>query len=204
LLYVQAIILNLHISAKVNVKIYTKTGDKGETGLIGGKRVLKSDPRIVAYGAVDELNSNIGLAIAFLSKHESFQDLTEILTRIQSDLFVLGSDLADPIYPNSQTKTPRVNDKMASALEPVIDKFEQELDPITFFILPGGTVESSLLHQCRGVARRAETNVVTLSNVESINPATCVYLNRLSDFLFVAARVANKRIGTPDVAWRSG
>jgi cob(I)alamin adenosyltransferase len=186
------------------MKIYTKTGDKGETGLIGGKRVLKSDPRIVAYGAVDELNSNIGLAMAFLSKHERLQDLTEILTRIQSDLFVLGSDLADPIYPNNQTKTPRVNDKMASALEPVIDKFEQELDPITFFILPGGTVESALLHQCRGVARRAETNVVTLSNVESINPATRVYLNRLSDFLFVAARLANKRIGTPDVAWRSG
>lgn len=185
------------------MKIYTRTGDKGETGLIGGRRVLKSDPRIVAYGSVDELNSNIGTAVAFLSKHAIFKDLAGVLLQIQNDLFVLGSDLADSDYPESQQKTPRVSEKMASALEPLIDKFEEELDPITFFIVPGGSIESSLLHQCRGVARRAETAVVALSRIEAINPAASMYLNRLSDLLFVAARLANKRLGAGDVAWRS-
>lgn len=186
------------------MKIYTKTGDRGETGLIGGTRVPKSDLRIIAYGAVDELNSNIGLAIASLSQLQNFSDLCDILVQVQRDLFVLGSDLADPSYPATQSKTPRVNDKMAGALELSIDKFEQELDPITFFILPGGTVESSLLHKCRSVARRAETAVVALSGAATVNPAAGVYLNRLSDFLFVAARLVNKRAGTPDVAWQSG
>ncbi|HEV8387827.1 MAG TPA: cob(I)yrinic acid a,c-diamide adenosyltransferase [Nitrososphaera sp.] len=185
------------------MKIYTRTGDKGETGLIGGKRVPKSDPRIVAYGAVDELNSNIGVALAFLSRQEGLHDLFDVLVKVQNDLFVLGSDLADSSYPDSQHGTPRVEEKMASALEPVIDKFEEELEPISYFILPGGTDESSLLHQCRGVARRAETAVVALSKLETINPSTIVYLNRLSDLLFVAARLANKRAGKPDVAWRN-
>ena len=183
------------------MKIYTRTGDKGETGLIGGKRLPKSDPRIVAYGAVDELNSNIGVALAFVSKQEGLHDLCDILTKIQNDLFVVGSDLADSSYPANQHGTPRVQEKMASALEPVIDKFEEELEPITYFILPGGTVESSLLHQCRGVARRAETSVVALSRLETINPAAGTYLNRLSDLLFVMARLANKRAGKSDVAW---
>lgn len=185
------------------MKIYTRTGDKGETGLIGGRRVLKSDPRIVAYGAVDELNSNIGLAIAFLSRHAEFEDLCKVLVQIQNDLFVIGSDLADASYPENKFKTPRATEAMTSALEPLIDGFEQELEPITNFILPGGSIESSLLHKCRSVARRAETSVVALSKVEAINPAICTYLNRLSDLLFVSARVANKRTGTPDVAWRS-
>lgn len=184
------------------MKIYTRTGDKGETGLIGGRRVLKSDPRIVAYGAVDELNSSVGLALANLSRQRSLQDLCNVLVQVQNDLFVLGSDLADSSYPGSQPGTPRVSEEMAQALEPVIDKFEEELDPISYFILPGGTVESSLLHQCRGVARRAETAVVALSRTESINPSTVVYLNRLSDLLFVAARLANKRAGKRDIAWR--
>jgi cob(I)alamin adenosyltransferase len=184
------------------MKIYTRTGDKGETGLIGGKRVSKSDPRIVAYGAVDELNSNIGLALAFLSKHPNFKDLSDVLVQVQNDLFVLGSDLADSTYPESQNGTPRISDEMAAQLEPVIDRFEEELEPIAYFILPGGTIESSLLHQCRSVARRAETALVTLSRNESINPSTGMYLNRLSDLLFVAARLANKRAGIADVAWR--
>lgn len=183
------------------MKIYTKTGDEGETGLIGGRRVSKADPRIVAYGAVDELNSTIGLAISFLQTKKQFSDLAEILVQVQNDLFVVGSDLADPSFPKAG-KTPRVGEKMASALEPVIDRFESELEPITFFILPGGSEEASLLHQARGVARRAETAVVSLSNYQSINPAIVVYLNRLSDMLFMAARLANKRLGVPDVAWR--
>ncbi|UVS70513.1 cob(I)yrinic acid a,c-diamide adenosyltransferase [Nitrososphaera viennensis] len=186
------------------MKIYTRTGDKGETGLIGGRRVSKADLRIVAYGAVDELNSNIGLAVSSLHGKEKkmFSDLADVLTQVQNDLFIVGSDLADPDYPKSQYNTPRTDEKMASALEPVIDRFESELEPITFFILPGGSAEASMLHVCRGVARRAETAAVALSKAESINPAVVVYLNRLADLLFVAARLANKRQGVPDVAWK--
>lgn len=182
------------------MKIYTKTGDKGETGLIGGKRVSKADPRLIAYGAVDELNSSVGIAISFLQKKQ-FSDLVNVLVQVQNDLFVVGSDLADPAYPRAG-KTPRADEKMASSLESIIDRFESELEPITFFILPGGSVEASLLHQARGVARRAEAAVVSLSNSQTINPAIVIYLNRLSDMLFVAARLANKRLGVQDVAWR--
>jgi cob(I)alamin adenosyltransferase len=184
------------------MKIYTRTGDRGETGLIGGRRVSKADPRIIAYGAVDELNSSIGMAICMLRAAEVFADLVEILTNVQNDLFVVGSDLADPDFPESRHNTPRATEDMASALEPVIDKFEGELSSITFFILPGGNTPASMLHICRSVARRAETAAVALAENEKINPAIVVYLNRLSDMLFVAARVANKRLGAPDVAWR--
>jgi cob(I)alamin adenosyltransferase len=182
------------------MKIYTKVGDKGETGLIGGKRVSKADPRIVAYGAVDELNSVIGLAASFLRSKEKFSDLVNVLVQVQNDLFVVGSDLADPSFPKAGN-TPRAEEKMASALEPIIDRFESEVEPIKFFILPGGSTEASILHQARGVARRAETAVVSLSQSQNVNPAIVVYLNRLSDLIFVAARLANKRLGTPDVAW---
>ena len=184
------------------MKIYTKAGDKGETGLIGGKRVSKADPRIAAYGAVDELNSSIGMAVCMLRAEEVFVDFVDAFAKVQNDLFVVGSDLADPDYPGSKHNTIRVTENMASALEPVIDKFEEELPPITFFILPGGSTQASMLHICRSVARRAETAVVALSKGQPVNPAIIVYLNRLSDLLFVAARLANKRLGVPDVAWR--
>ncbi len=189
------------------MKIYTKTGDKGETGLIGGKRISKGDPRIVAYGSVDELNSNIGIAISSLTVKDRhlFLDLINILTCIQSELFIVGSDLADPRYPagnQNQYQTPRTEENMTSALEDAIDKFETELEPITFFILPGGSIEASLLHITRTIARRAEIAVTLLSKDQIINPIVLVYLNRLSDFLFVAARLINKRLGIKDVAWR--
>jgi cob(I)alamin adenosyltransferase len=189
------------------MKIYTKTGDKGETGLIGGKRISKGDPRIVAYGSVDELNSNIGIAISSLAakNRDLFLDLINIMTCIQSELFIVGSDLADPRYPagnQNQYKTPRTEENMASALEDAIDKFETELEPITFFILPGGSIEASLLHITRTIARRAEIAVTLLSKDQIINPIVLVYLNRLSDFLFVAARLINKRLGIKDIAWR--
>lgn len=186
------------------MKIYTRTGDKGETGLIGGGRISKANPRILAYGAVDELNTTIGIAIAFISKQQALSDIGKVLVKIQNDLFVVGSDLADASYPENEFKTERVNEKMASDLEPIIDGFEGELDPITYFILPGGSIESSLLHNCRAVSRRAETSAVALSKSEQINPAVIVYLNRLSDLLFVSARLANKRSGLADVAWRRG
>lgn len=189
------------------MKIYTKTGDKGETGLIGGKRISKGDPRIVAYGSVDELNSNIGIAISSLSVKDRhlFLDLINIMTRIQSELFIVGSDLADPRYPagnQNQYQTPRTEENMASALEDAIDKFETELEPITFFILPGGSIEASLLHITRTIARRAESAATLLLKDQIINPIVLVYLNRLSDFLFIAARLINKRLGIKDVAWR--
>jgi cob(I)alamin adenosyltransferase len=185
------------------MKIYTKTGDGGETGLIGGQRVSKADPRIIAYGAVDELNSSVGMAICLLQSEERFADLVESLTKVQNDLFIVGSDLADPDYPEGRHNTPRVTEGMASALEPIIDSLEEELHPITFFILPGGSVPASTLHICRSLSRRAETAVVSLSKTEPVNPAVIVYLNRLSDMLFVSARIANKRLGVQDVAWVS-
>jgi len=189
------------------MKIYTRAGDKGETGLIGGKRVSKGDPRIIAYGSVDELNSFIGITLSLLtSKHEDlFSDLINIMTRIQNELFVVGSDLADPSYSaknGDRFKTPRTEQRLASALEDAIDKFEAELQPITFFVLPGGSIEASFLHAARTVARRAETATTLLSKDQIINPIILVYLNRLSDFLFVAARLVNKRLGIADVAWR--
>lgn len=187
------------------VKIYTKTGDKGETGLIGGRRVSKSDLRIIAYGSIDELNSNIGLIITILSKkRDLFLDLIDLLVKVQNDLFIIGSDLADPTaILENEGHTPRVAENMASYLEEIIDKFEVELSPIKFFILPGGSIESSVVHISRSVARRAETAVTALSKSQTINPAILIYLNRLSDLLFVAARLANKRIGVDDIPWRS-
>ncbi|MFL6379756.1 MAG: cob(I)yrinic acid a,c-diamide adenosyltransferase [Nitrososphaeraceae archaeon] len=188
------------------MKIYTKTGDKGETSLIGNKRVSKSDPRIIAYGSIDELNSNIGLSISILNlkNRDTFSDLIDLLVKVQNDLFIIGSDLADPAYLlENEGDTPRVEENMASYLECVIDKFETELLPINFFILPGGSIESSLLHISRSIARRAETTVTALSKSQTINPAIITYLNRLSDMLFVAARLINKRMGVDDVPWRS-
>jgi cob(I)alamin adenosyltransferase len=188
------------------MKIYTKTGDKGETSLIGNKRVSKSDPRIIAYGSIDELNSNIGLSISILNlkNRDTFSDLIDLLVKVQNDLFIIGSDLADPAYLlENEGDTPRVEENMASYLECVIDKFETELLPINFFILPGGSIESSLLHISRSIARRAETTVTALSKSQTINPAIITYLNRLSDMLFVAARLINKRMGVGDVPWRS-
>jgi cob(I)alamin adenosyltransferase len=189
------------------MKIYTKTGDKGETGLIGGKRISKSDPRIISYGSIDELNSHIGLIISLLNSKNNnnlFLDLIELLLKIQNDLFTIGSDLADPTYPReNQYKIPRTNEQMVSYLESMIDKFEKELLPITFFILPGGSVESSFLHVSRSIARRTETTVIALSKNQIVNPVIVVYLNRLSDMLFIAARLVNKRIGIEDVPWKS-
>jgi cob(I)alamin adenosyltransferase len=189
------------------MKIYTRTGDKGKTGLIGGTRVPKSDGRISTYGQIDELNANVGLAISILNKkavQKIFTDIIEMLSSIQNDLFILGSDLADPDYPPApQSKTPRVTQQMISGIERIIDKFEAELQPISFFILPGGTCESSILHVCRSVARRAEVSLVAIATTQSINEKIIAYLNRLSDLFFVLARVCNKRQNYNDVAWTS-
>lgn len=190
------------------MKIYTKTGDKGETGLIGGKRISKTSLRIIAYGSIDELNSHIGLAVSLLTlkDKELFNDMIDLLVHVQSDLFVIGSDLADPRYPSedyTQNKTPRVEKNMILHLENIIDKFEMQLTPITYFILPGGSMESSSIHISRSIARRAEIAAITLSRNETINPDIIVYLNRLSDLLFVCGRLVNQCIGVGDIAWNN-
>jgi len=190
------------------MKIYTRTGDKGETGLIGGKRVSKDNSRIIAYGSVDELNSHIGLVISLLSLKDKvlFRDIINLLTRVQIDLFIIGSDLADPrslseAQTQNQHKTPRVTKNMISHLEVTIDKFEMQLTPIAFFILPGGSIESSSLHISRSIARRSEIATIALSKSEPINLNIIVYLNRLSDLLFVCGRLVNKVLGVEDLAW---
>ena len=191
------------------MKIYTKTGDKGLTGLIDGKRIPKSDIRIIAYGSIDELNSYIGLSISLLSQHrnnnnnnnQSFSDIIITLNRIQNELFIIGSDLADPDL--SKPTSLRVQSPMITVLENDIDNYEKELSPITYFILPGGSIESSNLHIARSIARRTETNVAKLFLEDMINNLVLVYLNRLSDLLFVLSRTINKRLQISDIAWKS-
>lgn len=182
------------------MKIYTKTGDKGDTGLIDGSRILKSDLRIMAYGEVDEANSHIGLTISKIKGNSIFDDLEKILLEIQHDLFVLGAELANP--QNTKDDKMLLKKEMITNIESYIDKLESELAPISYFILPGGTVESSLLHICRTVVRRAERTAVALSREQKINQDILMYLNRLSDLLFVLARVTNNRQNCNDIPWK--
>ncbi len=177
------------------MKIYTKTGDDGTTGVQGGKRISKSDPRIQAYGAIDEANSILGIVLTY----ELDSDVKSLLIQIQNELFVAGSDLSSPDLANQKN---RISEPMIYNLELHIDRFESELTPLTNFILPGGSQVAAFLHQARTITRRAETITVGLSKKEQLNPLCQKYLNRLSDLLFVMARVANKRSNTPDVLWK--
>jgi cob(I)alamin adenosyltransferase len=149
----------------------------------------------MAYGAIDEANSCIGVVLS----HKLDSDIRELLTKIQNELFVAGSDLSNP---NLDHKKNRVTDSMVLDIEKNIDCFEKELEPLTNFILPGGDMVASYLHLARTITRRAETQFVKLGLHEPLNPACQKYLNRLSDLLFVLARVVNKRAGTPDVIWK--
>jgi len=182
------------------LKIYTKTGDKGDTGLIGGSRISKSDLRIIAYGEVDEANSHIGLIITNIEKNSIFDDVRKILLNVQQDLFVLGAELANPNTLKDENML--VKREMISTIEKYIDNFESELPPISNFILPGGSIESSLLHICRTVVRRAETSAVALAKEQKINEEILTYLNRISDLFFVLARVTNKRQKRDDIPWK--
>ena len=182
------------------MKIYTKTGDKGDTGLIDGSRISKSDLRIIAYGEVDEANSHIGLIISSIEKNSIFDDVRKILLKVQQDLFVLGAELANPNTLKDDNML--VKREMISTIEKYIDNFESELAPITYFILPGGSIESSLLHICRTVVRRAETSAVALAKGQRINQEILTYLNRISDLFFVLARVTNKRQKRADIPWK--
>lgn len=178
------------------MKIYTRTGDAGETGLWGGARVAKDALRVQAYGTVDECNAAIGCARASTNDAE----LDEVLGRIQNDLFVLGSDLAAP---DEHDQVPRCSASDVAWLEQTIDRFEAELDPLRQFILPGGAPAAAELHLARTICRRAERWVVRLAHESPINEQVLVYLNRLSDLLFVLARAANRRAGVPDTPWQS-
>jgi cob(I)alamin adenosyltransferase len=180
------------------MKIYTKSGDKGETGLFGGERVSKDSLRIEAYGTVDELNSFIGLAII----ESGTEEIKKLLQEIQNTLFVAGSDLSAPDNETNQKHNIlRINDKHIKDIETEIDKFESKLDEIRNFILPGGCKSAAILHICRAVCRRAERRVVSLNNVMKIGNDIIIFLNRLSDLFFVLARYENKTAGIPDIIW---
>lgn len=180
------------------MKIYTKTGDKGETGLFGGERVSKHSTRLDAYGTVDELNSFIGLAVIEVKNEE----LKVILNDIQQKLFVVGSDLATPqTEKNAKLKITRTPDEYISITEKLIDKFESQLDELKNFILPGGSKSAALLHICRTISRRAEREIVALKNTEEIGNNIVIFLNRLSDLFFVLSRFENKYSNIPDTKW---
>jgi cob(I)alamin adenosyltransferase len=178
------------------MKIYTKTGDKGDTRLFDGTQVRKNDPRVEAYGNVDELNSVVGAAMSFLDDGE----LRIILTDVQRDLFSVGAQLADPKQHGTKQKS-KLDPARVAALEETIDRFETELPPLRQFILAGGGPAGALLHVARTVCRRAERRVVALAESVKIDPLTIEYLNRLSDFLFVMARLVNQRQGQQEIPW---
>ena len=177
------------------MKIYTKTGDDGNTGLQGDFRISKSHPRIIAYGTVDEANAAIGVVLT----NTLDDDISQLLNQLQNDLFLLGSDLSNQ---NLNDLKNRVTLEMIEKLEESIDTFESELPPITNFILPGGNVAASQIHQVRTIVRRAETLVVKLSDKDEINSNCIKYLNRLSDLMFVMGRLINKRNGIEDIIWK--
>jgi cob(I)alamin adenosyltransferase len=181
------------------MKIYTKGGDKGETGLYGGERVSKDSLRIETYGTVDELNSFIGLTLGEVSDSQ----IKKLLKQIQNTLFILGSDLSTPDNEkNKAHQIPRITKSNYEEIEREIDKFDARLNELRNFILPGGSKGAALLHICRTVCRRAERRVVSLKNKVNLNPDIIILLNRLSDLFFVLARYENKISGTEDVKWQ--
>jgi len=179
-------------------RIYTRTGDAGETGLFGGQRVSKDDARVRAYGTVDEANAAIGVARAA----GPAPSIDAVLERLQHHLFDLGAELATPpAAAAAAAHAPRVVPAWVEALEREIDRFEDALPPLRTFILPGGTPLAAALHLARTIARRAEREIVSLAAREPVNPDVLRFVNRLSDLLFVLARTANREAGRPDTAW---
>lgn len=189
----------------MRVKIYTKTGDKGETGLWGGKRLSKDHPRVRAYGDVDELNSSLGVALSHLCCDPSLAPLRRSLSRVQEELFILGSLLAAPKASLKKLSPPFDSGLPAGAaarLESEIDAWTSELKPLKQFIMPGGSLPAAWLHFCRAVCRRAERSAVALAAAEDLPSGLIVYLNRLSDHLFTAARWVNVRQGRAETHWQ--
>lgn len=188
-------------------RVYTRTGDKGTTALVGGKRVPKDSPRISAYGTVDELNAVLGLARVFnaerLADGAKHRWLDEVFRRLQNQLFDLGSELATPTDAVYEGMV-RVGDVEVKALEALMDRCQQDLEPLKSFVLPGGGRISGILHQCRTVCRRAEREVLALSRVEPVGEGPVRYLNRLSDLFFVLSRWVGKHLGEAEYLWERG
>lgn len=182
------------------MKIYTRQGDQGQTGLFDGTRVSKDDLRIEAYGTVDELNSVLGTAIASCGDHT----LQTLLLNIQHQLFDLGADLATPLKSTNARRVRRIMAADTEFLEKQIDLATSRLPPLKEFVLPGGAMSAAQLHVARTVCRRAERRLVTLMQREKLDPQPLIYLNRLSDLLFTLARLANHLHGVPDVPWQPG
>lgn len=179
-------------------RIYTKTGDKGETGLFDGTRVAKDDARVAAYGDVDEANAFIGAARAFVRDKE----VDALLLKIQKDLFTVGAQLADPKYGKKERPEKfQLDTSRVAEFERTIDRHQADLEPLKGFILPCGSPSGALLHVARTVCRRAERAIIGLSRTVAINPDVIVYVNRLSDLLFVLARVENRKAGEQQVPW---
>ena len=180
------------------MKIYTRTGDSGETGLFGGGRVGKDALRVEAYGSVDELNAALGMVRA----HGTTAEIEATISRIQKELFDLGADLATPADSKARAEAvKRLAPETIEVLESEIDHFEEGLEPLTTFILPGGSPAGAALHHARTVARRAERRAVTLAGAEPVSESVVPYLNRLSDLLFVLARAANAADGRQEEKW---
>lgn len=179
-------------------RIYTRTGDDGSTGLFGGGRVAKDDIRVEAYGAVDELNAVLGVAIAFMED----DGIRARLQRLQPDLFAIGAHLATPDAASPAARhLPSLPQTRAAEMEQWIDEVDAELPPLRVFIMPGGRPDAAALHHARTVCRRAERRVVALAAEQDVPTAAIIYLNRLSDLLFALARLANHRGGAGDVEW---
>lgn len=178
------------------MKIYTKTGDSGDTGLFGGGRVGKDSERVESYGQVDELNALLGVARA-----EGVGELDGLVKALQDQLFTVGAVLATPAGTKASSYIPPLDPAWVTAMENAMDRFDTELPPLTSFVLPGGTKAAAALHLARTVCRRAERRSVPLLRAGEIDAGVIVYLNRLSDFLFTLARVVNHRAGVQDVPW---
>jgi cob(I)alamin adenosyltransferase len=188
-------------------RVYTRTGDKGTTALVGGKRVPKDSPRIAAYGTIDELNSVLGLARVFneerLREGEKHRWLDGVFRRLQNQLFDLGSELATPedaLYEGMH----RIGDAEVKELEALMDRCQKDLEPLKSFTLPGGGRVGGFLHQCRTVCRRAEREIVALSRVEPVSPGALRYVNRLGDLFFVLSRWVGKHLGETEYLWERG
>jgi cob(I)alamin adenosyltransferase len=182
------------------VSIYTRTGDEGDTGLFGGGRVSKDHPRVAAYGTVDELNSVLGWALNLVTDDRARQRLGQV----QHDLFAMGAELATPPAAGGRRRpeTPDLPLERVGEMEAWMDEADRELEPLTRFVLPGGSEGAAALHVARSVCRRAERAVVSLGRTEAVHEGVVPYLNRLSDLLFTLARLENLRAGVPDVPWQ--
>lgn len=190
------------------MKIYTKSGDAGETGLFGGPRVAKDDARVEAYGAVDELNAVIGLCRALGNPRSAAYDpdleIDRHLALVQERLFCVGAELATPAEARARSSLPPVLPAWAEEMEQAMDGWDALLPPLRHFVLPGGASLGAALHHARTVCRRAERRVVALHHHAPVSPVVLSYLNRLGDFLFVAARLSNHREGSAEPAWDPG